>query len=576
MRRVTLISFFLLSNVYAYNYDDGKQIADKSYQAAINKLNAMKSPQALMGKIYKGIPPEAKLKPNKEQDVLKQLGASSINSSVIGNLLSQQAKARLSQKNNQTDSDEVTLSKKAMEHADIMTRGGCYTEPSSCSTQTKIMQCIDEIGYQKDKAVFELTVKLALFEQKDRAYQSWWQPIYQPVRINLSGCGDNEYNCNKRSLVSISKDCKKLKVTIKPLFSSQGSQVQIVKAPSCASPILEFYDYGYRQNASYAIEVAQYGFIDTWKMVSHPSSNHEQCYATGENLCLQKNATKVVSNIKVTRPCWRRQENYQCMTSIKGSCAPLLNQGCHQVQSECVGAITGVCEKYNQTFQCSKTTCNKEKRICFKPVDCADGACQIDARKKSTKKEMGDGLVNLAALTSSADNIKKQNLSQSSIVNIFSATNYTCRKDGFDIGNCCVDRAREFARCKEKGEKAISTAKAKGLAVYVGTYEDGWFGFKKRESWCVFNSRIGFLIRVMGGLNQLGLGFGEARDDYNAANCNGLTPEQLSHVNFDQINFGELEQEVRALFKAPSGDLQISGNTSHIKEMARKGHAHDS
>jgi conjugal transfer mating pair stabilization protein TraN len=573
---LTLLSLLLLSNVYAYNYDDGKHIADKSYREAINKLNAMKSPQALMGKIYKGIPPEAKLKPSLEQDVLKRLGASKLNTTVIGNLLSQQAKTRLSQKANQTDSDEVQLSKSAMEHAYIMTHGGCYTKSSACVTKTNLMQCIDEVGYQKDKALFELTVKLGVLNQKTRAYQSLWRPYYQPISINLSACGNNEYNCNKSALVQIAKDCKKIKVSVKPLYSSQSSQIQVTKHPSCTSPVIEFYDNSFGWNKSYSIDVEQYGLIDTWETISRPTSAHGQCYATGENVCLVKNVSKNISNIKVTRACWRRQENYQCMTSMKGSCAPLIRQGCNQVKSECLSSITGLCDKYNQTFQCSKTTCNKENKICFKPVDCADGSCQIEAQKKATKKEMGDGLVNLAALANSADNIKKQNLSQASLVNIFSATNYTCRKDGFDIGNCCVDRAREFARCKEEGEKAISTAKAKGLAVYVGTYEDGWLGFKKRESWCVFNSRMGFLIRVMGGLNQLGLGFGEARDDYNAANCNGLTPEQLSHIDLGKIDFGELEEEVKALFKAPSGHSQVSGNTSHIKDLARKGHAHDS
>ena len=575
MRKLTLIALLLLSNAYAYNYDDGKRVAGESYRKAISKLNEMKSPEALMGKIYKGIPNEARLKPTQEQDVLKRLGANKINETVIGDLLSQQARARLSQKNNKKDSDEVNLSKKTMEHADIMLHGGCYTEPSSCITKTNIMQCVDAIGYQKSKAIFDLTVKLGVLNQNTRSYQSWWTPFFQPVRINLSACDNNEYNCNKRSLVNISKGCKKLKVSIKSLSSDQSSQIQVTKLPSCALPVIEFYDNSFSQSKSYSLHVEQYGFIETWKKASSPISSKGKCYATGENLCLIKNVTKVVSNIKITRPCWKMQENYQCMTSLKGSCDPLLSQGCHQVKSDCVSSTAGFCTKYNQTFQCSKTTCSTDKKVCFKPVDCADGSCQIEAHKDATKKEMGDGLVNLAALSGSADNLKKQNLSRSDLVNIFSATNHTCRKDGFGIGNCCVDRAREFSRCKSKGEKAIARAKEKGLAIYVGTYENGWFGLKKRESWCVFNSKIGYLIRVMGGLKQLGIGFGEARSDYNAANCNGLTPEQLSQIKLDNIDFGELEDEVRALFKSPSSSSQISGNASHIQNLERKGNAHD-
>jgi hypothetical protein len=74
MRKLTLIALLLLSNAYAYNYDDGKRVAGESYRKAISKLNEMKSPEALMGMFYKGIPNEAKLKPTKEQDVLKRLG----------------------------------------------------------------------------------------------------------------------------------------------------------------------------------------------------------------------------------------------------------------------------------------------------------------------------------------------------------------------------------------------------------------------------------------------------------------------------------------------------------------------
>lgn len=572
----SLLFMSLSFTVHSYNYDSGKKVAENAYQKAITHLSNIKSPQELMGSIFKGIPKEANLKPSTYNDELKRLGSKALNRDVIGQILSSQAKERIKQKSSKNN-DEVEISNKIISHAEIMVNGGCYKEPSNCKTENKIERCIDSVQYKDAKDINELKVELEVLSSSPREYKPFSVSWYQPIKINLSACNYDEYFCNKQQLVLISKDCQQLKVSIKSNGYNPSNNIQITKAPSCASPTVEFYDRSYSGawGRSYTVNVKQIGLSDTWVNTSKHRDDGALCYPTGESQCLQKNHTKIINGIPVSRPCWREEVNYQCMQREKGSCDALAQKSCNQIKSECQLSNNNLCLKYAQTFQCSKTTCSEEKEICYQAVDCADGSCQSEAKKNSDPKEMGEGLVNLAALSGGASDVKNQNLSDESKALIFSATNYSCRKDGFGIGNCCVDRSREFS-CNEAGEKAILEAKEKNLAVYVGTYENGWFGAKKRESWCVFKSRLAYLIRVSGGLGQLGIGFGTAYSDINAANCQGLTPLQLSQVKLDKINLGELEAEVKALFKEPSSSSSINGNTKHIEDLNRKGSSYDS
>ncbi len=76
-------------------------------------------------------------------------------------------------------------------------------------------------------------------------------------------------------------------------------------------------------------------------------------------------------------------------------------------------------------------------------------------------------------------------------------------------------------------------------------------------------------------MGQLHLGFGWARGENNAANCQGLSPEQLGHVDLEGVHLSEFEKDLLNRFNSPNSSSTINGNMSHIERLQRGRKAHD-
>jgi conjugal transfer mating pair stabilization protein TraN len=62
--------------------------------------------------------------------------------------------------------------------------------------------------------------------------------------------------------------------------------------------------------------------------------------------------------------------------------------------------------------------------------------------------------------------------------------------------------------------------------------------------YCVFPSKIARIVQVEGRRNQLGIGFGVVGDDYAHPDCRGITPEELSKLDFGKMDFRSLYNDM--------------------------------
>lgn len=572
MRKLLLASLLLPTLLFASNYEQGREIAGQAYHKAMQELSHQRTPEALMGRIYQGLPKEARLTLAESREEMNKLGKEALSSNPLNKILLEQAIIRAKQKNEQRPNKDITDASKLIEQSEVFINGGCYEEPANCKTDMSQKECLDELGYEPKNSIEQLIIEPELISSKSRSFIPYNGSERYFYNVRLDSCGA-ELSCQKQSLIKISEQCERLKVSITNIRTN--TPIKITNVPTCKNPVVQFSGNFIDYYPQYKIHVEQMGLKEHWQSSFKNTTSYEACYPLGVSECLEGNFTKNINGILVTRPCWKKSHKYQCAYDKGSSCKAYLNQGCQQVQSRCISSSNGLCLRYQQAFNCQETKCTDKKKVCVKKVDCADGGCYVDATKNVTKEELGDGLVNLAALAGSSQDLANKNLSEAETASIFASQNFTCRKDGFGIGNCCVDRAREFARCKEEGEKKISQAKSKNLALYIGTYKDGWFGLKKRESWCVFNSRLAYLIRVSGGLNQLGIGFGSVHGDSNGADCRGLTPDELSRIKLSKIDLRELEEEAKKLFTSPNGNTIKNNNLNHIKRLSDGGVAYE-
>lgn len=128
------------------------------------------------------------------------------------------------------------------------------------------------------------------------------------------------------------------------------------------------------------------------------------------------------------------------------------------------------------------------------------------------------------------------------ISTIFQGKAYQCRTYGFGFLNCCQDAGwgQFVSECSQE-EIALRQAREKGTAIFLGTKKTGSkFKKKKYDVYCVFDSKLAKIVQEHGRYNQLYLSFGDA--DY--PNCRGISPSELSQIDFDRMNLSEAYSSV--------------------------------
>lgn len=138
-------------------------------------------------------------------------------------------------------------------------------------------------------------------------------------------------------------------------------------------------------------------------------------------------------------------------------------------------------------------------------------------------------------------------------LSVFTGQGLQCRRTCLGFQNCCgTERGWgldiRFAACNDE-EKLLAQKQKNGLCVFLGTYcSKRVLGacVQKKSTSCCYASRIARIIQVAAH-QQLGLSWGTAEHPQ----CSGLTPEQLSKLDLEKVDFRELYEEIMTRYKAP-------------------------
>lgn len=168
-------------------------------------------------------------------------------------------------------------------------------------------------------------------------------------------------------------------------------------------------------------------------------------------------------------------------------------------------------------------------------------------------REFYKSMANRIVLSAVADEVKKQD---ADCPQVFAGKPIECSINIIAAKNCCGKdndgRVEEVMFNCEDDERELVKAKEAGRAVEVGNGNNEYCYNKVlgictsyHKVYCVFDSKIARIIQSEGRKKQLGISFGKVGNDYAYPNCRGITPEELSKLKIDQIDFSELYTEIK-------------------------------
>ncbi len=258
----------------------------------------------------------------------------------------------------------------------------------------------------------------------------------------------------------------------------------------------------------------------------------------------QKNETKTIQGEPVTRDHFEEHFVYGCFKTppVSSSCSGLREKGCYQINSVCKEKVGDVCVLWEQTYSCPTgkrsaghvVGINKGSPFCL-TGNCADTSYEANG-------EMMNAMSHLYALREAQNDLRDFKV-------IFKGSHRWCTRNCLGFRDCCGPDhgwgvTLHLSDC-DKAEIELRNLRDKNLCVQVGTYcaeKDAVFNscLRKKTTFCCYGTKMARLIQE-NGRAQLGLGWGNVE----SPDCNGLSPEQLSRIDFSKINFSEIFADIQ-------------------------------
>jgi len=260
------------------------------------------------------------------------------------------------------------------------------------------------------------------------------------------------------------------------------------------------------------------------------------------------NETRIIQGEPVTRERFEEHCTYACFKTPPASntCEALRAKGCYQVKSTCKERVGDACVVWQQTYSCpSGKKSSQSYRAAGKDSPfCLTGNCTDASYEANT--EMMNAMGHLYALREIQDNLREFNV-------IFKGTHRWCTRNLWNFRDCCGGTGApgkgwgvslHLSSC-DAAEIELRTLRDKNLCVLVGTYcAEKNLGrcTRKKTSFCCYGSKIARLIQ-QSGRAQLGIGWGTPQHP----TCErGFSPEELSRINFSNIDFSELFADIQS------------------------------
>lgn len=256
------------------------------------------------------------------------------------------------------------------------------------------------------------------------------------------------------------------------------------------------------------------------------------------------NETRTIQGEPVTRDHFEEHFVYGCFKTppVSSSCAGLREKGCYQVNSACKEKAGDVCVLWEQTYSCptGKRSAGHVVGITKGSPFCLTGNCADTSYEANG--EMMNAMSHLYALREAQNDLRDFKI-------IFKGSHRWCTRNCLGFRDCCGGSSGwgvtlHLSDCG-KAEIELRTLRDKNLCVQIGTYcaeKDAVFDscIRKKTTFCCYGTKMARLIQE-NGRAQLGLGWGNVE----SPDCNGLSPEQLSRIDFSKINFSEIFADIQ-------------------------------
>lgn len=255
--------------------------------------------------------------------------------------------------------------------------------------------------------------------------------------------------------------------------------------------------------------------------------------------CVEGPSTKIIEGVPVYADCWAEEAIYQCRTNEQDTCRDLLKQGCYQIGSRCqIQDEDNRCTRWEQTYECqSENTQLAGGGLTGEKPFCLDGNCVN--QKWDPNGDMIEALSKLAIFK------EMQKDMDANTREVFKGKNLGCCRFPVGFKDCCKQngwgRSIGLSSCGEEA-KELAEQRKLNKCVQVGTYcAEKTLGVctRKKTTFCCYNSKLSRVINEQGKA-QLGLTFGSAENPQ----CQGLTLEQLTQIDFNRLDLSELFEEL--------------------------------
>ncbi|MEO8402131.1 MAG: type-F conjugative transfer system mating-pair stabilization protein TraN [Gammaproteobacteria bacterium] len=451
--------------------------------------------------------------------------------------------------------NEVDRISKIQDHADDIVKGisdefvDC-TNKESCTTTYQDNQCEDSPDSIQKYCTKVLNIDMIPHQQDTHytlvAHLSVDDHNYAGINIStvtgkIGFLGPHDASFQLVGRLPSNIDCRTLHGNI--VSQAGAAKLDSIDLPSCANGlVLNFHiSSGHRKDLQIDIVSSKiiYEPKDRWEDGCIGLASTPSCTLQVEQCSITK-STRPIQNIPVTRDCWEKETTYSCLGSAGtsgGSCKPLRDQGCEQINSVCEDKTDGGCNKYLQTFRCAIKNCAVTGAICNGKTYCIDGDCT-----DTTKHADPDFQKAISALSAIQDASKHLNQNF-----IFKGKDGECDNVVLGAANCCrndgwlIDDV-PLLHCSSK-EKELGKAKENGVVHYVGQYSDDCalgICLTKRKVYCIFPTKLARIIQEQGRDKQLGRHFGSAKNP----DCSGITTEELQKIDFSKIDFKEFYEDI--------------------------------
>lgn len=268
---------------------------------------------------------------------------------------------------------------------------------------------------------------------------------------------------------------------------------------------------------------------------------------------------------------WKRRVTFSCGIDRPNTCIPVRERGCIQVASSCKEYLGEECVLWEQTFHCSLG----EGPVTI--TETGQGILIPDAQLAyAPNTEMNDAIAKLQILKEAQEEIRQ---AQGQIPSIFKGNSGRCTIAFGGFKDCCKKEGGwgvdlHLTDCDAE-DRDLAAKRQKELCVEIGTFCAERLPppiktcLRKKKTYCCFPSRLSRVLQEQG-RRQLGMGWGSAK----SPDCRGFTIEELSRINFDQLDLREIFQAVYSRMKQiDPATLQrsISSRIETISEPFKKG-----